>query len=73
MAEIIDRTILKKENFGVLEIGTYFKLYGKLYVKIDYSDEDNNAFELKGNHLNTLETNDEVEIVDVDFIVKNPQ
>jgi hypothetical protein len=73
MAEIIDRTILKKENFGLLEIGTYFKLYGRLYVKINYSDEDDNVFDLKAKHLDTLEANDEVEIVDVDFIVKNPQ
>lgn len=53
----------EKVLFDDLEIGTYFKLYGMLFVKISYNYEDDNVFSFTTNYVDLLEPDDEVEVV----------
>lgn len=53
-----------KVLFRELEIGTYFKLYGVLFVKISYDYEDDNVFNFLAHDVDFLEPDDEVEIVE---------
>ncbi|MBP5773815.1 MAG: hypothetical protein J6W35_07065 [Eubacterium sp.] len=53
-----------KVPFHELEIGTYFKLYGMLFVKISYDYEDDNVFNFRIHYVDLLEPDDEVEIVE---------
>lgn len=66
----------KKVHFWEIEIGTYFKLYGILFVKISYDsdDDDDNVFNFKTNYVDFIEPDDEVEIVEkVEVTVKTPE
>ncbi len=63
-----------KVLFKDVEIGTYFKLYGMLFVKISYSYDDDNVFSFKTNYVDLLEPDDEIEIVEnVEVIAKTPE
>lgn len=53
-----------KVLFDELEIGTYFKLYGMLFVKINHDYEDDNVFNFRTHYVDFLEPDDEVEIVE---------
>lgn len=56
---------MTKALFKDLDIGTYFKLYGILFVKISYDYEfDDNVFNFAINSVDFLEPDDEVEIVE---------
>ncbi len=54
----------KKVHFWEIEIGTYFKLYGILFVKISYDYEDDNVFNFSAHYVDFIEPDDEVEIVE---------
>lgn len=55
----------KKVHFWEIEIGTYFKLYGILFVKISYdSEDDDNVFNFSTHYVDFIEPDDEVEIVE---------
>lgn len=61
---------MAKKMFKDIDIGTYFKLYGRLFVKIDYTYDDDNVYDFKAKYPDTLEPDDEVEIVDIEITVK---
>ena len=65
----------KKVLFKDIKIGTYFKLYGILFVKISYDYEfDDNVFNFSANYVDFIEPDDEVEIVEkVEVTVKTPE
>lgn len=75
MAKIIDRTALKIKRFNEVPVGTYFKYFDKLFVKLnDYDGDDDNTFcfdagEGKGNPTR-VDGNVLVTVVDVEIIVK---
>lgn len=55
---------MTKALFKDLDIGTFFKIYGLLMVKINYSDDDDNVFNFSVNYVDFIESDDEVEIVE---------
>ena len=65
----------KKVLFKDIKIGTYFKLYGILFVKISYDYEfDDNVFNFSANYVDFIEPDDEVKIVEkVEVTVKTPE
>lgn len=75
MAKIIDMTALENKRFDEISVGTYFKYFGKLFVKVSgFDDDDDNTFcfdtgENKGNPVH-VDGNVLVTIVDVEIIVK---
>lgn len=74
MAKIIDRTTLGSKRFDEIPVGTFFKYFNKLFVKMSDGDGDvDNAFcfdagKDKGNlvHIDDVL----VIVVDVEIIVK---
>lgn len=75
MTKIIDRTALETKRFDEIPVGTYFKYFDRLFVKLhDYDSDDDNAFcfdaeKDKGN-LTGVDRNVLVAVVDVEIIVK---
>lgn len=74
MAKIIDRTALESKRFEEIPVGTYFKYFDKLFVKLSDGDGDvDNAFcfdagKDKGNLVHIEDVL--VIVVDVEIIVK---
>jgi hypothetical protein len=75
MAKIIDKTALEAKRFDEIPVGTYFKYFDKLFVKLNgFDDDDGNAFcfdagKGKGNPTH-VDSNVLVTEVDVEIIVK---
>ena len=75
MAKIIDKTALESKRFDEIPVGTYFKYFDKLFVKLnDYDGDDDNTFcfdagKDKGSPTH-IEGNVLVTVVDVEIIVK---
>lgn len=60
-------------HFWEIEIGTYFEIWGTLFVKISYDDDDDNAFNFERNYVESIGPDEEVEIVEVEVTVKTPE
>lgn len=75
MAKIIDMTALKTKRFDEISVGTYFKYFDKLFVKLsNFDGDDDNTFcfdagKDKGNPVH-MDGNVLVTVVDVEIIVK---
>lgn len=79
MAKIIDKTALEAKRFDEISVGTYFKYFDKLFVKLYdsghfYDGDDDNTFcfdagKGKGNPTH-VDANVLVTVVDVEIIVK---
>ena len=75
MAKIIDMTSLETKRFDEIPVGTYFKYFDKLFVKLNgFDDDDGNTFcfdagKDKGNPVH-VDGNVLVAVVDVEIIVK---
>jgi hypothetical protein len=65
----------KKVHFWEIEIGTYFKIWDTLFVKISYDDyEDDNVFNFERNYVESIGPDEVVEIVEnVEITVKTPE
>lgn len=77
MAKIIDRTALETKRFDEIPVGTFFKYFDKLFVKLsgfDGDDDNSYCFDAgkdKGNPTH-VDGNVLVAVVDVEIIVKPP-
>lgn len=75
MAKIIDRTALESKRFEEIPVGTFFKYFDKLFVKLSDGDGDvDNTFcfdagKDKGNLVH-MDESVLVIVVDVEIIVK---
>lgn len=63
----------KKVHFWEIEIGTYFKIWDTLFVKISYDDDDDNVFNFERNYVESIGPDESVEIVNVEITVKTPE
>lgn len=54
----------KRVHFWEIEIGTYFKAYGQLFVKISYDYEDDNVFNFERKYVELFGPDTEIEIVE---------
>ena len=63
----------KKVHFWEIEIGTYFKIWDTLFVKISYDDDDDNVFNFERNYVESIGPDERVEIVNVEITVKTPE
>lgn len=65
----------KKVHFWEIEIGTFFKIWDTLFVKISYDyDYDDNVFNFGRNYVESIEPDEMVEIVEnVEITVKTPE
>lgn len=64
----------KKVLFEDIEIGTYFKVYGMLYVKVSYNHEDDNCYNFDVDYIDYIEDGTEIEVVEkVEIVVKTPE
>jgi hypothetical protein len=64
----------KKVHFWEIEIGTYFKIWDTLFVKISYDDDDDNVFNFERNYVESIGPDEAVEIVEnVEITVKTPE
>lgn len=64
----------KKVHFWEVEIGTYFKIWDTLFVKISYDDDDDNVFNFERNYVESIGPDEEIEIMEnVEITVKTPE
>ena len=64
----------KKVHFWEIKIGTFFKIWDTLFVKISYDDDDDNVFNFERNYVESIGPDEEIEIMEnVEITVKTSE